>query len=247
MSLNQLPALLFLAIPFTHAVAQENLPALLRRLTPGVVSIEGRRIDPRTGRTANAEIVGSGFFAHEQGRAVMRYQAIAGLRKIVVGPKLPKRPKAGPNKKQKRNYPEIAAKTLSDSGSYYNIGRIHDKLNNYSEAEAAYRKSLRLKTSVDAYRALGILFLTRKDGRSKNAQRREHLKKAIEYLTLAIEMAPDDGKAHYNLAVAYFEIGEKDRARSQCNALWKLRAKGKLAEPVLSNATRLCSWSNAPY
>jgi hypothetical protein len=47
--------------------------------------------------------------------------------------------------------------------------------------------------------------------------------------------------------VAYFEINEKDRARSQCNALSKLRAERKLAQPVLSNAARLCSWSNAPY
>ncbi len=247
MSLKQLPALLFLAIPFTQGVSQEIRPALIRSLRPGAVSIEGRRIDARSGSGAKAEIVGSGFFAYEQGRAVTRYQAITVLRKIAVRPKSGRRGKARPNEKQKRNYPEIAAKTLSDSASYYNIGRIHDKLNNYSEAEAAYRKSLRIKPSADACRALGILFLTRKDGRSKNAQRREYIEKAIDYLTRAIEMAPDDGKAHYNLAVAYFEIGEKDRARSQCDALWKLRAKGKLAEPVLGNATRLCSWSSAPY
>jgi len=374
-SLKQLPVLLFLAIPFTHAVSQENRPALLRRLSPGIVSIEGRMHDPITGKTSRTEIVGSGFFVDEQGRVVTCYHVIDGLKEIAVRTKSGMRLKARLIKIQKdadlallsltplseqrltrltitsiipeigaellaigsqlrqpgsvsngimsglRNiskndpdldyagqilrittpifpgssggpviglngfvygvviaraemdigqaqninyaipghrvlnfllpyYREIAAKRPSDSASHYNLGRIHDALSHYSEAESAYRKALRLKASADVCRALGVLFLTRPvspDGNGKTAQRREHIGKAIEYLNCAIAIAPDDGKARYNLAVAYFEINEKDRARSQCNALSKLRAERKLTQPMLSNAARLCSWSNAPY
>jgi tetratricopeptide (TPR) repeat protein len=374
-SLKPFPTLLFLAIPFTHAVSQESRPALLRSLSPGAVSIEGRRIDPRTGRTARAEIVGSGFFVDEQGRVVTCYHVIDGLKEIFVRTKSGRRFNARLIKKQRdaglallsltplskqrlprlmvtstipeigaellvigslrgspgtasngimsgvknisKNdpdldyagqilqmtnpissrssggpviglnglvvgvavaradmefgraqninyaipghralnfllpyYREIAAKTPSDSASYYNLGRIHDALNQYSEAESAYRKSLRLKTSADACRALGVLFLTRPvspDGRSKNAQRREYIEKAIRYLNYAIAISPDDGKARYNLAVAYFEINEKDQARLQCGVLSNLRGKQKLTQPVLGNAARLCSWSNAQF
>jgi len=246
-SLKQFPTLLLLAILFTHALSQESRPALLRSLSPGVVSIEGRSIDPGTGRGARTEIVGSGFFVNEQARAITRYQVIAGLKKIAARTKSGRRPKARQTEKRMTSYRGKAAKTLSDSESYYNLGRVHDALNHYSEAESAYRKSLSLKTSADACRALGILFLTRKDGRSKNAQRREYIEKAIEYLNCAIAISPDDGKARYNLAVAYFEINEKDRARPQCGALSKLRGRRKLTQPVLGNAARLCSWSNSPY
>jgi tetratricopeptide (TPR) repeat protein len=366
-SLKQLPTLLFLAIPFTQAVSQESRPALLRSLSPGAVSIEGRRIDPRTGRITRAKIVGSGFFVDEQGRVVTCHHVIDGLKEIVVRTTSGRRFNARLIKKQRdadlallsltplskqrlarltitstipeigaellaigsslespgtatngimsgvrnisRNdhdleyagqilqmtnpissgssggpviglnglvygvavnradvrfgraqninyaipghralnfllpyYREMAAKTPSDSVSYYNLGRIHDALNHYSEAESAYRKSLRLKTSAEACRALGVLFLTRQDGRSNNAQRREYIGKAIEYLNCAIEISPDDGKARYNLAVAYFQINEKDQARLQCDALSKLLGKQKLTQPVLGNAVRLCSW-----
>ncbi len=374
-SLKLLPTLLFLAIPFAHAVSQENRQALLRSLSPGVASIEGRRRDPITGKTAKAKIVGSGFFVDEQGRVVTCYHVIAGLKEIAVRTQSGRRLEARLIKKQEdadlallsltplskqrlvrlpitstvpeigaellaigsplelpgtasngmmsgvRNisksdpdldyagqilqmtapispgssggpviglnglvygvvvaseemefgraqninyaipghralnfllpyYREISAKTPSDPASYYNLGRIHDALNHYSEAESAYRKSLRLRASADVCRALGVLFLTRpvsSGGKSNTAQRREHIGKAIEYLNCAIAIAPDDGKARYNLAVAYFEINEKGQARSQCNALSRLRGKQKLTHPVLGNAARLCSWSNAPY
>ncbi len=373
--LKLLPALPFLAIPSTHAVSQEFRPALVRSLSPGVVSIEGRWRHPVTGKLGKAEIVGSGFFADEQGRVVTCYHVIEGLREIAVRTKSGGRFKARLIRTQKdadlallsltplskqqlvrlpitaaipeagaellaigsplrqpdsvsngimsglRNisksdsgseyhgqilqittpispgssggpviglnglvygvvvasaemefgraqninyaipshralnfllpyYREIAAKTPSDPASHYNLGRVHDALSHHSEAESAYRKSLRLKTSADACRALGILFLTRPvnpEGKSKAAQRRENIGKAIEYLTRAIEIAPGDGKARYNLAVAYFEINEKDQARSQCDTLLKLRGKRKLAQPVLGNAAKLCSWSNAPF
>ncbi len=374
-SLKPLLTLLFLAILFTHAVSQEIRPALVRSLRPGVVEIEGRERHPLTGRLGKAGVVGSGFFADEQGRVLTCYHVIDGLKEIAVRTKSGGRFKARVIRAQKdadlallslapvsrqrftrlpitsaipeagaellaigspmghslsvsngimsgvRNisksdpdldyagqilqmttpispgssggpviglngqvygvvvasfemsfgqaqnlnyaipghrtlnfllpyYREIAAKTPSDSASHYNLGRIHDALSHHSEAESAYRKSLRLKTSADACRALGILFLTRPvnpDGKSKTAQRREHIGKAIEYLTRAIEIAPDDGKARYNLAVAYFEINEKGPARLQCDALSKLRGKRKLTQPVLGNAARLCSWSNAPF
>jgi hypothetical protein len=368
-SLKLLPALLFLAIPFTQAVSQELRAGLVRSLSPGVVSIEGRWPHPRTGKLSRGEIAGSGFFVDEQGRVLTCYHVIKGLKEIAVRTKSGRRFKArvirtqpdadlallgltplprqrfvrlpitsaipeigaeliaigsplgltgsvsngimsslrtisksdpdldyagqvlqmttsispgssgGPviglngllygmvvagtemefGRAQNINYAipshrvlnfllpyyrEIAAKTPSDPAAYHNLGRIYDALSQNSEAESAYRKSLRLEESADSWRGLGILFLTRPVNPGKTAQKRENLGKAIEYLTRAIEIAPDDGKARYNLAVAYSDINEKDLARSQCDALLKLREKGKLTQPLLGKATRLCSRSN---
>lgn len=293
-SLKLFPVLLFLAIPFARAISQELRAGLVRSLSPGVVSIEGRWRDPRTGKLGQVKIAGSGFFVDEQGRVLTCYHVIEGLKEITVrtqsgrrfnvrviktqpdadlallgltplsGQPLVRLPitsaipeigarliaigSATPSRRVLNfllpYYREIAAKTLSDPAAHHNLGRIYDALGHNAEAESAYRKSLRLEESADAWKGLGILFLTRPVGPGKTAQKRENLGKAIEYLTRAVEIAPDDGKARYNLAVAYFKIREKERARSQCDALLKLREKGKLTQPLLGNASRHCSWSN---
>jgi tetratricopeptide (TPR) repeat protein len=135
--------------------------------------------------------------------------------------------------------------------SYFNLGRVYDEMNRYREAESAYRNALTFnRDNARVNSALGVLILL-KPGSSDMPQRSprkpESTRVAIAFLERAVDLDPSNGKAHYNLAAAYFRANERDRAREECDIMFNMRSKKKLPQPVLSNAARLCSWPKAIY
>ncbi len=145
-------------------------------------------------------------------------------------------------------YKKLADKSPKSYIGALNLGRIQDQLNHFPEAESAYRKALELAPeSAQANRALGILFLTRNEGSKDYPRQRKDALQAIEYFNNALEIDPNDGKAHYNLLVAYLICGKEKEAQAQCNNLLDLKKKGKLPQPTLRNSSERCSWLEKPF
>jgi len=146
---------------------------------------------------------------------------------------------------------ETISRNFPGEVSYFNLGRVYDEMNRYREAESAYRNALKFdRDNAGVNRALGVLNLLkpRNSNMSQRSPRKpENTQIAIAFLERAVDLDPSNGKAHYNLAVAYFRADERDKAREECDIMFNMRNKKKLLQPVLSNATRLCSWPKAIY
>ncbi|MBD3170043.1 MAG: tetratricopeptide repeat protein [candidate division Zixibacteria bacterium] len=93
--------------------------------------------------------------------------------------------------------PEIAA-------TYYNLGVIEHKRNNFKGAEKFYQKAVKLNPDiVECQINLGIVYLEM-----------EQYKRAIEHFKHASLLNPQNANNHYRLAMAYREAGEHDLADS---------------------------------
>lgn len=86
------------------------------------------------------------------------------------------------------------------------IGRCHHELNQFAEAERAYRQSLALRSDANVYVLLSAVLFHSDDGK-------------IECLQRAIELDPEQDEAHFNLGYAYerkrqFELAETHLRRA---------------------------------
>lgn len=82
------------------------------------------------------------------------------------------------------------------------LGWVHEKMESYAEARSAFEQAVTLDSSlVEAYTSLARLVSI--EG--------EH-QRAIELLRRAIELRPDDSRAHFNLGVAFVNSGDYSQA-----------------------------------
>jgi tetratricopeptide (TPR) repeat protein len=91
---------------------------------------------------------------------------------------------------------------LKPSGQViYNLGRVYLLGGRLKEAEAAFRRAMRLGGPLEARNDLGLVFL--RGGR---------VQAAAEHYTAFIREYPRYSLAYYNLALAYEQLGDKDKA-----------------------------------
>lgn len=116
-------------------------------------------------------------------------------------------------------FQEVIKRDPNSVKAYDNLGLSFEAKNENEEAIAAYRKALELDRagtlhSEQPYLNLGSLLA-----------RSNRIADAIPLLARACELAPREGKVHYEVAKAYFESQEFDSARQQAEQAVRLDPK----------------------
>lgn len=90
-----------------------------------------------------------------------------------------------------------------DSGIFYNLGIVYEKLKDLDKAEANYIKAiLYAPEEADAYYNLGLVYMDKKD-----------YDKAIENFEKVLEIDIDDSNAYFSIGLSYFKQDKKDAAK----------------------------------
>lgn len=101
--------------------------------------------------------------------------------------------------------------------SYYNLGNLYMDLAQYPKAIASYREAIKLNASSPGsqlskpHNNLGLAYAAS-----------NQFAEAVTEFEQAVRIKPDYAQAHYNLSVAFLQLGKKDRARAQHRILVKL-------------------------
>ena len=105
--------------------------------------------------------------------------------------------------------------------AYYGLGQTYDRLRRYDEAREAYRQAVRLNLGLDS---AGNPTSTLPDHAhfliAQFHYRHAQYQDAVEVLKQAASIYPDElDEVHINLGIMYLELGDKQSALSEYNAL----------------------------
>lgn len=119
-----------------------------------------------------------------------------------------------------------AQHTIIDAGRMYQSGRSHQEQNNYSQALAAYKKTLAVDPDyVEAHNGLGVVY---------SLQGQHEL--ALQHLQMAISLAPMASHLHNNLGYAYLLQGRASEAANAFEQSLRLDPKNQEARSNLAVA-----------
>jgi tetratricopeptide (TPR) repeat protein len=135
--------------------------------------------------------------------------------------------KAGRHDEAIAKFQEVIAKIPTCLDCYYNIGVSQMAKQQYTEAEASFKKVLELKPdSADAYTALANLYNSQK----KFDLAAEASANAAKYAAPAASGGGGNAEASYNQGVIFFNAGKFAEARTQFEAATKADPNHALAQ-----------------
>ena len=126
---------------------------------------------------------------------------------------------------------EIIAKVPTCGECYLNLGNSYAQKKSYAEAEAAYKKSIEIKESPDAYNGLVRIY---------NDQKKFDLAAEAGGKAASLSAAPGGGgnpEATYNNGVVLFNAGKFAEAKTQFEATTKADPGMALAQYYLGMAS----------
>ena len=90
-----------------------------------------------------------------------------------------------------------------DSGIYYNLGIVYEKLKEFDKAVDAYKKAIELSPDeVDSYYNLGLVYIAKK-----------MYEEAVDCFETVLEHDSDDSNSYFSIGLCYFKEGKLDGAK----------------------------------
>lgn len=90
-----------------------------------------------------------------------------------------------------------------DSGIYYNLGIVYEKLKNLDKAETAYLKAIEFSPEeIDSHYNLGLVYIDKKE-----------YEKAVDCFENVLAKDNNDSNSYFSIGLCYFKEGKLDGAK----------------------------------
>jgi len=188
---------------FSSLLAQENLPAIIKKVSPSVVLMFTSAQDESPVANLKGEVIGVATFQSVEGQNLNF--ALPGERIDKLKPSQAKTVAEWNAKPQNEKISE--SERLLEKGKSYLWAGDYEKAIPYFE-KAAQKNPL----SVEAYFYLGV-----------NYAQLGRYQEAVGACSQAVRLKPNYAEAHYNLCVAYASLGRYQEAVEACSQAVRLK------------------------
>ena len=118
-----------------------------------------------------------------------------------------------------------------------NLGAVHFELGDIEAAEIVYRRAVEINPQyADALTNLGSIYHEKARGNSDQEKGRILLTQAIGYYRRTLSLLPNHPLAYANMGLAYFDLGDWERARQAYERAYFLDPRN---DKVLNNMGNL--------